>query len=188
MVCVEDLNDELDPWSDFPWLDQIRRDTRIIQKEEYMKRRDTLKSLLVGGVAGATLGTSGCKVDGDKVIIDWTLPVRVSDFMILTQDLKSDEISYALNLTGVEHLKNNNLKSLLKLLISNNYYKKNNFVGSLIINLIELYILKEYKVSETKNSVLKIYHDFINKVHNMKKYNLDEESLFLEFKSKLLNE
>ena len=40
-----------------------------------------------------------------KVIIDWTLPVRVSDFMILTQDLKSDEISYALNLTGVEHLK-----------------------------------------------------------------------------------
>jgi DNA polymerase-3 subunit delta' len=85
-------------------------------------------------------------------------------------------------------LKNNNLKSLLKLLISNNYYKKNNFVGSLIINLIELYILKEYKVSETKNSVLKIYHDFINKVHNMKKYNLDEVSLFLEFKSKLLNE
>ena len=37
-----------------------------------------------------------------KVIIDWTLPVRVSDFMVLTQDLKSDEISYALNLTGVE--------------------------------------------------------------------------------------
>ncbi len=35
-----------------------------------MKRRDTLKSLLVGGVAGATLGTSGCKVDGDKVEIE----------------------------------------------------------------------------------------------------------------------
>ena len=85
-------------------------------------------------------------------------------------------------------LKNNNLKSLLKLLISNNYYKKNNFVGSLIINLIELYILKEYKVSKTKNSILKVYHDFINKVHNMKKYNLDEESLFLEFNAKLLNE
>jgi zinc transport system ATP-binding protein len=47
-----------------------------------------------------------------KVIIDWTLPVRVSDFMILTQDLKSDEISYALNLTGVEHLKDNNLRDL----------------------------------------------------------------------------
>ena len=47
-----------------------------------------------------------------KVIIDWTLPVRVSDFMILTQDLKLDEISYALNLTGVEHLKNNNLRDL----------------------------------------------------------------------------
>jgi hypothetical protein len=37
LVCVEDLNDELDPWSDFPWLDQIRCDTRIIQKEEYLQ-------------------------------------------------------------------------------------------------------------------------------------------------------
>jgi zinc transport system ATP-binding protein len=32
--------------------------------------------------------------------------------MILTQDLKLDEISYALNLTGVEHLKDNNLRDL----------------------------------------------------------------------------
>ena len=47
-----------------------------------------------------------------KVVIDWTLPVRVCDFMILTQDLKTDEISYALNLTGVEHLRNNNLREL----------------------------------------------------------------------------
>jgi len=28
-----------------------------------MKRRDTLKSLLIGGVAGTTVGTVGCKVD-----------------------------------------------------------------------------------------------------------------------------
>ena len=47
-----------------------------------------------------------------KVIIDWTLPVRVCDFMILTQDLKADEISYALNLTGVAHLETNNLRDL----------------------------------------------------------------------------
>jgi len=28
---------------------------------------------------------------------------------------------------------------------------------------------------------------FMSKIHNTEKFNLDEESLFLEFKSKLLN-
>ena len=47
-----------------------------------------------------------------KVSIDWTLPIRVIDFMILTQDLSSEEIGYALNLTGIDHLKQNNLREL----------------------------------------------------------------------------
>ena len=47
-----------------------------------------------------------------KVSIDWTLPIRVIDFMVLTQDLSSEEISYALNLTGIDHLKKNNLREL----------------------------------------------------------------------------
>ena len=47
-----------------------------------------------------------------KVSIDWTLPLRVVDFMVLTHDLKSKDIIYALNLTGVEHLKNSNLRDL----------------------------------------------------------------------------
>tara|TARA_B100000686_G_scaffold348183_1_gene438614 strand:+ start:171 stop:920 length:750 start_codon:yes stop_codon:yes gene_type:complete len=47
-----------------------------------------------------------------KVSIDWTLPIRVIDFMVLTQDLKFDEITYALNLTGIEHLKQSNLREL----------------------------------------------------------------------------
>jgi zinc transport system ATP-binding protein len=47
-----------------------------------------------------------------KVSIDWTLPLRVVDFMVLTQDLKSKDIRYALNLTGVEHLTNSNLRDL----------------------------------------------------------------------------
>ena len=47
-----------------------------------------------------------------KISIDWTLPIRVLDFMLLTQNLSDDEINTALNLTGVEHLKNNNLRNL----------------------------------------------------------------------------
>ena len=47
-----------------------------------------------------------------KVTIDWTLPIRVIDFMVLTQNLNSDAISNALNLAGVEHLKSRNLRDL----------------------------------------------------------------------------
>ena len=47
-----------------------------------------------------------------KILIDWTLPIRVIDFMFLTKDLNDNQISDALNLTGVEHLKNKNLSNL----------------------------------------------------------------------------
>ena len=57
----------------------------------------------------------------------------------------------------------------------------------MIINFIELYFVKEYRVSAASRPLLKIYHNFITKIHNTEKYNLDEESLFLEFKSKILN-
>ncbi len=47
-----------------------------------------------------------------KISIDWTLPIRVSDFMLLTEVLTNDEINNALKLTGVENLKNNDLRNL----------------------------------------------------------------------------
>ena len=84
-------------------------------------------------------------------------------------------------------LKNLALKDILKLLIDKAYYKKNKFVKSLLINFIELYFLKEYNISRTKDSLLNIYHIFLYKIHNVEKFNLDDECLFLEFKSKLLN-
>jgi DNA polymerase-3 subunit delta' len=80
------------------------------------------------------------------------------------------------------------LAGLLKMLIINGYYKKNLLIKNMIINFIELFFLKEYRLTNKKNSLLLIFHNFIDKIHNMKKFNLDEESLFLEFKSKLLNE
>ena len=47
-----------------------------------------------------------------KISIDWTLPIRVSDFMSLTFNLKEDEINNSLKLTGVEHLKDSDLRNL----------------------------------------------------------------------------
>ncbi|MDC0449973.1 metal ABC transporter ATP-binding protein [Pelagibacteraceae bacterium] len=47
-----------------------------------------------------------------KISIDWTLPIRVIDFMSLTNDPTNEQIDIALNLTGVEHLKNKSLGNL----------------------------------------------------------------------------
>ena len=47
-----------------------------------------------------------------KISIDWTLPIRVNDFMLLTDDISEDQINEALSLTGVIHLKNKSLGNL----------------------------------------------------------------------------
>ena len=47
-----------------------------------------------------------------KISIDWTLPLRVKDFMVLTENLKDEDINEALSLTGVIQLKNKNLGDL----------------------------------------------------------------------------
>ncbi len=47
-----------------------------------------------------------------KISIDWTLPLRVIDFMTLTDELNDKQINTALDLTGVEHLKNKSLSDL----------------------------------------------------------------------------
>ena len=47
-----------------------------------------------------------------KISIDWTLPLRVKDFMLLTDNLKDDVLDEALTLTGVKHLKDKNFGNL----------------------------------------------------------------------------
>ena len=80
------------------------------------------------------------------------------------------------------------LSELLKVLIDNHHYKKNKLIKNFIINFIELFFLKEYMINKSKKNIFYFYQIFIYKIHNVEKFNLDEESLFLEFKFKLLNE
>ena len=47
-----------------------------------------------------------------KISIDWTLPLKVNDFMVLTDELDEEKINEALKLTGADHLKNQNLGNL----------------------------------------------------------------------------
>ena len=108
---------------------------------------------------------------------------------IINYYITPGEIINLINLADEKkiNLLNYNLITLLNLLINSGYYKKNRPVKIIIINLIELFFLKEYKLTNPKISLLNYYHVFLNKINNTEKFNLDEESLFLEFKSKLLN-
>ncbi len=80
-----------------------------------------------------------------------------------------------------------NLKKFLLFLIEENYYKKSNFVKFNIFNFIELYFLKILNQSTNKNKISSFYTKFIHKIYYANKFNLDYESLFMEFKSKILN-
>ena len=85
-------------------------------------------------------------------------------------------------------LKEFTLVSFLYFLIDNNYYKKDKFIKDLLISYIELYFLKKYQVIKyEKYNTINIYYNFTKKINNTNTFNLDDESLFLEFKSKLLN-
>ena len=84
------------------------------------------------------------------------------------------------------NLMDHTISSFINLIIENNYYKKNKPIKILLINLIELFFLKKFMITNAKISLINFYHKFIKKIYDTEKFNLDDESLFLEFKSKLL--
>jgi len=86
------------------------------------------------------------------------------------------------------NLKEFDLKKFLIHLIDTGYYKNNTFIKNNIYKYIELYLLKLMKGSTSKNKINILYDESIKKIANMKKYNLDQESIMIDLKTKLLNE
>ncbi len=84
-------------------------------------------------------------------------------------------------------LKNYQITDFLNFLINEKFYNKDDFIKSYIFLLIELYFLKIFIKSPNKSNIFNIYTNFIHKINDTLKYNLDHETLFLEFKSKVLN-
>ena len=82
-------------------------------------------------------------------------------------------------------LKNTNLKEFLKMVIKNNDYKKGEEIKFIIFDFIELYFNKLNLSISTKLN--EKYHYFLGRISNTKKFNLDYESLFMEFEEQILN-
>ena len=85
------------------------------------------------------------------------------------------------------NLKEFDLKKFLIHLIDAGYYKNNTFIKNNIYKYIELYLLKLMKGSTSKSKISILYNESIKKIANMKKYNLDQESIFIDLKTKLFN-
>ena len=75
---------------------------------------------------------------------------------------------------------------LLINLINNKHYNKQEFVRNNLNMIIELFFYKH--INTTKKLSYKVKEYYYSKLSNVKKFNLDYETFFLEFKDKLLSE
>ncbi len=76
------------------------------------------------------------------------------------------------------------LEEFISILIKDSHYKKNNATKLFIYDLIELYFSKLIFISK---NIFDKYSYFLEKIANTKKFNLDDEALFIEFQEKILN-
>jgi len=83
------------------------------------------------------------------------------------------------------NLKELSLNNLIQKLITDKKYKKDNFIKILIYSLIEIYFRNNISINNIK--LIKLYKYFLKNINNTKIFNLDEESLFMEFEDRVLN-
>ena len=82
-------------------------------------------------------------------------------------------------------LVNFDLNTILKTIIKDKIYKKDKSIIEIIYSFIELYFRNN--ISSKNINLLKSYHYFLEKINNTRTYNLDEETLLMEFEDKILN-
>ncbi len=82
-------------------------------------------------------------------------------------------------------LKDLSLEEFLKIIIDEKFYKKNYYIKTITLEYIEMFFLK--MINLNKDNLFDFYSYFLEYFKNVDKYNLDEDSFFLDFKSKMLN-
>ena len=83
------------------------------------------------------------------------------------------------------NLKEMNLKDLIFFIIKNKHYKKDSTINQLIYSLIESYLRSNISIDDI--SLINIKDSFLKKINDTKRFNLDEETLLMEFEDKVLN-
>ena len=82
-------------------------------------------------------------------------------------------------------IKNLSLENFLSLIIKDKFYKKDKKLIELAYSFIEIYFRQKVNIKNIE--ILNFYTLFLKKIINTKIYNLDEESIFMEFEDRILN-
>ena len=82
-------------------------------------------------------------------------------------------------------VKNLSLENFLSLIIKNKLYKKDKKLIELTYSFIEIYFRNKVNIKNIE--ILSFHTFFLKKIINTKIYNLDEESIFMEFEDRILN-
>ena len=146
--------------------------------------QDTLKSRCIE--FKMFLNISSC-----KLIINDYFAKNIYDS--LSEDLINYYNNPSFTISLINYLNENSLnyktikiEDLIRLIIKKNDYTKNKFINNNINFLIELFFYK--KIVLTNNIAFKLKKYFYIKLNQIKKYNLDMESFFIEFQQRLLSE
>ena len=95
--------------------------------------------------------------------------------ILLVNYLKENDLS----------LVDTNINFLIKNIIVNKHYNKNSFVRDNLNYIIELFFYNHINI--TKKISYKVKEYYYTKLFNIRKFNLDYETFFLEFEDNLLN-
>ena len=82
-------------------------------------------------------------------------------------------------------IKEINLKELIKKIIMEKKYKKDTLIKNLLYSLIEIYFRENISIKNTK--LINIHNYFLKKINNTKIFNLDDETLLMEFDERVLD-
>ena len=104
---------------------------------------------------------------------------------ILNHYLTVGDFLYLFNFSKVNNLdlKKLSIKDLLLYIINFKIYKNNPELINLTFKLIESYFYHSFLKNKNLN-IYNFYENFIKKIDSTNKFNLDIESLFLEFKNR----
>jgi len=80
------------------------------------------------------------------------------------------------------------IEDFLKLIIAKSLYKKDSQIKDNLPLFVELYFKKKIHFHVRKDKIYNLYKYFLTKLYDCNKFNLDTESVLIEFNGKLLNE
>ena len=108
----------------------------------------------------------------DELIDNYITPGKLYKLIKFSEEYKLDFASLNLNET-------------LKTIFRDKIYKKDKSIVETTYSFIELYFRNNISIKNI--NLLQSYQYFLEKINNTRIYNLDEETLFMEFEDKVLN-